>query len=57
MPTQLDPASFARAIIVESADIPEHMTIAEWRKARGTARKPKRRGLRRRRPRVAVTGS
>ena len=51
MPSKLDPASFARAIIIESADIPEHMTISEWRKARPTARK--RRRLRRRRPRVA----
>lgn len=53
MPSKLDPASFARSIIVESADIPEHMTIAEWRKARVTARKRRRRSLRRRRPRVA----
>ena len=53
MPTQLDPASFARAIIVESADIPEHMTIAEWRKARGPRASARRRSLRRRRPRVA----
>ena len=51
MSSKLDPASFARAIIVESADIPEHMTIAEWRKARVTARK--RGGPWRRRPRVA----
>jgi hypothetical protein len=56
MPSKLDPASFARAIIVESADIPEHMTISEWRKARTTARKHRRRSPRRRRPR-RVTGS
>jgi hypothetical protein len=38
MPSQLDPASFARSIIVESADIPEGMTIAEWRRARASGR-------------------
>jgi hypothetical protein len=38
MPSQLDPARFARSIIVESADIPEGMTIAQWRRARVTAR-------------------
>jgi len=38
MPSQLDPARFARSIIVESADIPEGMTIAQWRRARATAR-------------------
>ena len=34
MSIQLDPATFARAIIVESADIPDGMTIAEWRRQR-----------------------
>lgn len=34
MSSQLDPATFARAIIVESADIPAGMTIAEWRRLR-----------------------
>jgi len=34
MSIQLDPATFARAIIVESADIPADMTIAEWRRLR-----------------------
>jgi hypothetical protein len=31
MVTRLDPASFAKAIILEAADIPAHMTIAQWR--------------------------
>jgi hypothetical protein len=31
MATRLDPANFAKAIILESADIPAHMTIAQWR--------------------------
>jgi hypothetical protein len=35
MSQPLDPATFARAIIVESADIPGDMTIAEWRRLRG----------------------
>ena len=34
MSSQLDPATFARSIIVESADIPVDMTIAEWRRLR-----------------------
>jgi hypothetical protein len=31
MATHLDPASFAKAIMLEAADIPAHMTIAQWR--------------------------
>lgn len=31
MHTRLDPATFAKAIILEAADIPAHMTIAQWR--------------------------
>lgn len=56
MPTQLDPATFANAIIVESADIPEHMTISEWRRARAAARptgRKRRRRIGRRRSRAA----
>ena len=34
MPKRLDPALFARAIMLESAEIPADMTIAEWRRAR-----------------------
>jgi hypothetical protein len=31
MTTRLEPASFAKAIVLEAADIPAHMTIAQWR--------------------------
>jgi hypothetical protein len=31
MTTHLEPASFAKAIVLEAADIPAHMTIAQWR--------------------------
>jgi hypothetical protein len=31
MHTRLDPTSFAKAIMLEAADIPAHMTIAQWR--------------------------
>ena len=31
MSTHPDPATFARAIVLEAADIPAGMTIAEWR--------------------------
>ncbi len=34
MHTRLDPANFAKAIMLEAADIPAHMTIAEWRALR-----------------------
>ena len=34
MATSLDPASFAQAIMLEAADIPPHMTIAQWRSER-----------------------
>ena len=34
MATPLDPASFAQAIMLEAADIPPHMTIAEYRAQR-----------------------
>lgn len=29
--THLDPASFAKSVLVESSDIPPHMTLAQWR--------------------------
>jgi hypothetical protein len=32
MSSHLDPARFARAIVLESSDIPAHMTIAQWRR-------------------------
>jgi hypothetical protein len=34
MATPLDPASFAQAIMLEAADIPPHMTIAQYRTQR-----------------------
>jgi hypothetical protein len=57
MSTRLDPAGFANALLVESSDIPEHMTLAQWRLERRTlaqrARRRRRvvRVLRRRRSR------
>jgi hypothetical protein len=59
MPSQLDPAAFARSIIVESADIPEGMTIAEWRRARAAVRPVdrRRRVARRRTRRNAPAGA
>jgi hypothetical protein len=54
MSKRLDPALFARAIMLESAEIPADMTIAEWRRARqapvcaprGSRRRRRRRPLR-----------
>lgn len=37
MSTHLDPARFARAIVLESADIPAGMTIAQWRRHKQAA--------------------
>jgi hypothetical protein len=37
MATHLDPATFARAIMLEAADIPADMTIAQWRTQRATS--------------------
>jgi hypothetical protein len=34
MATPLDPATFARAIMLEATDIPADMTIAQWRTQR-----------------------
>jgi hypothetical protein len=51
MAPHLDPASFAKAIILESADIPAHMTIAQWREHKRAAPRTRRRfGRRRLRP-------
>jgi hypothetical protein len=47
MIARLDPASFAQAILVESADIPVHMTLAQWRVERRTAARMSRRRRRR----------
>ena len=33
----LDPATFANALIVESADIPVDMTLAQWRREKWAA--------------------
>jgi hypothetical protein len=44
MSTRLDPASFANALLVESSDIPPHMTLAQWRlEKRAAAQRPPRR--------------
>ena len=48
MATRLDPASFAQAIMLEAADIPPDMTIAEWRSLRRTSVSSGRRWRRRR---------
>ena len=34
MATHIDPATFARSIMIEAADIPADMTIAQWRESR-----------------------
>ena len=47
MPTRLDPASFAMAVLVESSDIPADMTLAQWRLERRTAALRSRRRRRR----------
>jgi hypothetical protein len=31
MTSRLDPPTFAKAVMLESADIPPHMTLAQWR--------------------------
>ena len=41
MPSPLDPATFAQAIILESADIPADMTIAQWRERRRLDQAPR----------------
>jgi hypothetical protein len=51
MSTRLDPASFAKALLVESSDIPADMTLAQWRTERRSASQASRRG-RRRVPRI-----
>ena len=30
----LDPAMFAKSVMIEASDIPPHMTIAQWRAER-----------------------
>jgi hypothetical protein len=50
MITHLEPQSFAKAIVLQSADIPPNMTIAQWRMHKQSAiarREPRRRSGRR----------
>jgi hypothetical protein len=50
MPKLPDPAGFAKAILLEAADIPADMTIAQWREHKQASRtQPPRRARRRRR--------
>jgi hypothetical protein len=49
MRTELDPAGFAKALLVESSDIPPHMTLAQWRLEKRAAEQLERRRRRRRR--------
>ena len=51
MSTFLDPARFARSIVLESAEIPHDMTIAQWRRAKQAALREEREAARRRRRR------
>jgi hypothetical protein len=51
MATRLDPASFAQAIMLEAADIPPDMTIAQWRSRRQATGSSSGRRWRRRRVR------
>ena len=58
MTTRLDPATFAMAVMLESADIPPHMTLAQWRREKqrtaAVSRGRRRRVLRKLRKRVAL---
>ena len=55
MSIRLEPASFAKSIMVESSDIPEHMTIAQWRALkRADLRERRRSGRRWRRRRTRL---
>ena len=47
MSIRLEPASFAKAIMLEAADIPAHMTIAQWREYKRAEEQPQRRAGRR----------
>jgi hypothetical protein len=47
MSIRLEPASFAKAIMLESADIPAHMTIAQWREHKRTEQRTRRHAGRR----------
>ena len=55
MSPRLDPATFAKAIMVDACDIPEHMTIAQWRALkRADLRERRRSGRRWRRRRTRL---
>jgi hypothetical protein len=47
MSIQLDPASFAKALLIESSDIPAEMTLAQWRMEKRAAMQSPRRRRRR----------
>jgi hypothetical protein len=47
MSFRLEPATFAKAMILEAADIPAHMTIAQWREHRRADERARRRTGRR----------
>ena len=55
MTARLDPAAFAKAVMLESADIPPEMTLAQWRRGKhltaAVSRGRRRRVLRRLRKR------
>jgi hypothetical protein len=50
MNTRLDPAGFAKALLLEASDIPPDMTLAQWRREKqaavATSRPRRRRVLR-----------
>jgi hypothetical protein len=58
MTARLDPATFAKAVMLESADIPPDMTLAQWRRekqlTRAVTRGRRRRVLRKLRKRAAL---
>jgi hypothetical protein len=47
MSIRIEPATFARAILLEAADIPAHMTIAQWREQKRAEERARRRAGRR----------
>jgi len=58
MPARLDPALFAKSLVLESSDIPPDMTLAQWRRekhlAAAVSRGRRRRVLRKLRKRRAL---
>jgi hypothetical protein len=47
MSPRIDPATFAKALLIESSDIPADMTLAQWRLEKRAAVQPSRRRRRR----------